>query len=347
MHNDTLEQTVFADSPVIYDDEAFIKQVERLIDPPEVSDLNAFQRFKKLLPTGLFKKILARASRKSPYIGFIVEPYSLFLFFRLKDIEKARSMLPERYELVKTAILEGDEPDYYFGTGIFNTKSSTFWGSRLECYLIALDKETGLLSWVFIDILSNTLIALPTDGVADRNCRQAIYTTNGKADFFVDFIEDCSGRRLCVRGNLGHGRIRRPVQPLWIGGNNSVAHSLELADGLEDPFAVIFDPAEVASAHDLPLHEIQVQVNTLFPGLAEDELRKVVCFPFAQHYIADSPGCRTYVRDEADMVRVYHKLTEQPIPAPFPTGPIKRIFLAGLVFSWMAILVLFVLLLIK
>lgn len=347
MHNDSLDQSSYASSQLITDDEIFIKQVERLIDPPEVSDLNAFQRFKKLLPTGLFKKILARAARKSPYIGFIVEPYSLFLFFRLADIEKAKSMLPERYELVKTAVLEGDEPDYYFGTGIFNTKSSTFWGSRLECYLIALDKETGLLSWIFIDILSNTLIALPTDGVADRNCRQAVYTTNGKADFFVDFVEDKSGRQLRVKGNLSRGRKRRPVQPLWIGGNNSVAHSLELADGYEEPFAVIFDPAEVASALDLPLEDIQVQANTLFPGLAEAELRKAVCFPFAQHYIADSPGCRTYVRDEADMVRVYNRLTEQSIPAPFPTGPIKRLFLGGLIFSWLLCLGLFVLLLLK
>jgi hypothetical protein len=48
--------------------------------------------------------------------------------------------------------------------------------------------------------------------------------------------------------------------------------------------------------------------NSLFPGLAEEQPSKVVCFPFAQHYIADSPGCRTVVRDREDLIRKYNGL---------------------------------------
>ena len=48
--------------------------------------------------------------------------------------------------------------------------------------------------------------------------------------------------------------------------------------------------------------------NTLFPGLAESELSKVLCFPFAQHYIADSPGCQTKMKDRDELISNYNKL---------------------------------------
>jgi hypothetical protein len=55
-------------------DERFIKLVENLIDPAEVCDLYFFQRFKSLLPRSLFMKILAKTSRKTPNMGFVIEP---------------------------------------------------------------------------------------------------------------------------------------------------------------------------------------------------------------------------------------------------------------------------------
>ena len=117
------------------------------------------------------KKLLYRASKKTPYIGFVIEPYSLFLFFKLKDIEYAKSMLPDRYELTKTKLFADDEPDHYMGIGNLNTRASTFWGMRQESYLIATDKETGILSFIFIDILSNTIIALPSEGMVLGSAR--------------------------------------------------------------------------------------------------------------------------------------------------------------------------------
>jgi hypothetical protein len=91
-------------------------------------------------------------------------------------------------------------------------------------------------------------------------------------------------------------------------GNTSIGHSKELADGDDNPFAVIFDPAEVDEALDIPTEDISIMENTLFPGLAEPELCKVVCFPFAQHYIADSPGCHTPVKDRDDLISIYNEL---------------------------------------
>jgi hypothetical protein len=314
-------------------EEKFIKRVESLIDPDEVGDLTFLQRLKRLLPKTVFKKILFRTSKRFPYIGFVIEPYSLFLFFRLKDFEKARALLPQRYELVKSRITADDEPGYFHGMGILNTRGSTFGGTRLESYLIARDKETGLVSWIFLDILSNTLIALPRDGVADRNSSGAMFTTSSKGEIFIDIAEDESKRRLHLRGSIRRGEKKALDKPLWIGGNTSIAYTERLSGGAEEPFAVIFDPAEVDTALEIPIEDIDLRENTLIPGLAEAKLAKVLCFPFAQHYIADSPGCRTYVRDEEHMIALYKEIAGRPEMKTFSTKAIKKLLIAGVALS--------------
>lgn len=292
----------------IQNEEKFIKGVESLIKPMEVSNLLFLQKLKSLLPSFLMKKLLYRASKNTPNIGFVVEPYSLFLFFKLKDIEHAKSMLPDRYELAKTKLFADEEPDYYMGIGNLNTRASTFWGMRQESYLIALDKETGILSFIFIDILSNTLIAEPKKGIANPNCKRAIFTTSSKGDIYLDFVENKTNRQLLLTGNINRGQMRSLDQRLWVMGNTSIAYNKEIGAGDDNPFAVIFDPAEVKEALDIPIEDILIKENTLFPGLAETALSKAICFPFSQHYIADSPGCRTYVKDVDDLINKYNKL---------------------------------------
>jgi hypothetical protein len=292
----------------IQNEEKFIKGVENLIRPMAVSNLLFFQNIKGLLPPGLLKRLLFRASRNTPYIGFVIEPYSLFLFFRLRDIEYAKTMLPDRYELAKTRIFADEEPDYYMGIGNLQTRASTFWGTRMEVYLMATDKESGLLSFIFIDILSNTLIALPSRGITDPNCKRAFFTTSPKGEVFLDIQEDRTKRRLSLTGSIRQGKMRKLDQRLWLLGNTSIGYSRDLAVGDDHPFAVIFDPAEVEEGMDIPPEEIRITENTLFPGLAEEEISRVVCFPFAQHYIADSPGRCTSVRDRDDLVSKYNEL---------------------------------------
>ncbi len=229
----------------IQNEEKFIKGVESLINPMEVSNLLFFQKLKGLLPPTIMKRLLYRASKNTPYIGFVIDPYSLFLFFRLSNIEYAKSLLPDRYELAKTRLFTDDEPDYYMGIGNLNTRASTFWGTRQEAYLIATDKKTGLLSFIFIDILSNTIIALPTKGIADPNCKRAIFTTSSKGEVFLDIQEDKTNRKLLLTGSIKRGKMRRLDQSLWLMGNTSIGHCKKFANGDDNPFAVIFDPAEV------------------------------------------------------------------------------------------------------
>jgi hypothetical protein len=313
----------------VREDEGFIRLVENLIDPAEVCDLYFFQRFKYLLPRRLFKRMLERTSRKTPIMGFVIEPYSLFLFFKLRDVEAAKSLLPDRYELIESAVFAGEKPGHYLGMGVFNTKASTFWGTRLEAYLIAKDRETGLVSWVFVDIISDTLIATPSAGVADRNTKRAIYTTNSKGEILLDIKEDRSGRRLHLKGSLSRGVKKSLDQPLWVLGNTSIAFSGALAGDTDDPFAVVFDPREVESAMEIPLEDIDLRENGLFPGLADPEPCKALCFPYAQHYIADSPGRRTSIKSERDMVEQYRRLADLKEAKTFSTRGIKRMFLTS------------------
>ena len=331
----------------ISDDEKFIKTVETMVDPMEVSNLIFFQSFKRLLPASWFKWLLARTCRKTPYMGFIIEPYSMFLFFKLKDLEKAKSYLPDRYELRKSNMFEGDEPDFYLGMGVFNTRASAFWGTRFESYLIAEDKQTGLLSWIFIDILSDTLIALPAKGVADPNSRKAIFTTNSKGEIYLDINENKTDRRLKLKCDLNGGTLRKPDETLWVMGNTSIAHSKHIAGDREDPFAVIFDPAEVEKAIDIPVQDIVIAENTLFPGLADTVLAKAACFPFAQHYIADSPGCRTVIRNPDDMVDAYGRIAGMADIKTFSTKSIRLLFFAGMAVFPIISLILLIMLLMR
>jgi hypothetical protein len=328
----------------IKNEEKFIKGVESLINPAQVSNLLFFQRLKGLLPPFLLRSLLYRASKNTPYIGFVIEPYSLFLFFKLSDIEYAKSMLPERYELAKTRLFANDEPEYYMGIGNLGTRASTFWGTRLECYLIATDKKTGILSFIFIDILSNTLIALPSKGIVDPNCKKAIFTTSSRGEVFLDIQDEKTKRKLCLTGSIKRGTLRPLDQPLWLMGNTSIGHSKELAKGDDHPFAVIFDPAEVAEALDIPVDDIQISENTLFPGLAEPEISKVVCFPYAQHFIADSPGCFTYVQDRDDLIRKYNQIADSEEFKTFSARTIVKQLSIGIAVSVLIAILLFLLL---
>jgi hypothetical protein len=332
-----------AESMEIQNEKKFINRVESLINPMEVSNLLFFQKLKKLLPPQIMKRLLLRASKKTPYIGFVIDPYSLFLFFRLSNIEYAKSLLPDRYELAKTSLFTDDEPDYYMGIGNLNTRASTFWGTRQEVYLIATDKKTGMLSFIFIDILSNTIIALPTKGIADPNCKRAIFTTNAKGDVFLDLQENITGRKMLLTGNIKRGKMRRLNQDLWLMGNTSIGHCKKFADGDDHPFAVIFDPAEVYEALDIPSEDIRITENTLFPGLAHPEICKVICFPFAQHYIADSPGCYTTLSDRDALISKYNELAELEKFKTFSARTIVKQVLIGIALTIVIIIFLFLL----
>ncbi len=80
----------------IQNDERFIKGVESLINPMAVSNLLFFQRLKGLLPPLLLNKLLLRAAKNAPYIGFVLNLtacfYSQTQGYRICNIDAARSL---------------------------------------------------------------------------------------------------------------------------------------------------------------------------------------------------------------------------------------------------------------
>jgi hypothetical protein len=137
-----------------------------------------------------------------------------------------------------------------------------------------------------------------------------MFTTSSKGEVFLDIQEDKTGRGFSLTGSINQGNLGNLHQPLWLMGNTSISYSKKYIKDDDSPFAVIFDPAEVKHALDIPPEDVQIHKNTLFPGLAEPEPSRVICFPFAQHYIADSPGCQTAIKDRDDLIANYNKIAE-------------------------------------
>jgi hypothetical protein len=174
-----------------------------------------------------------------------------------------------------------------------------------------------------------------------------MFTTNSRGEIYLDIREDRTGRRLSLTCKLGGGRLRTPDETLWVMGNTSIAHSRQIAGDREDPFAVIFDPAEVSQAIDIPPGDVAIAENSLFPGLAEEAVSIAACFPYAQHYVADSPGCRTWIKNPDDMVEAYRRIAGMPGIRTFSTKTIRRLFFLGMAVFPVISLVLLLLLLLR
>ena len=124
--------------------------------------------------------------------------------------------------------------------------------------------------------------------------------------------------------------MRKLDQKLWLMGNTSIGHSKKYVTIEDIPFAVIFDPAEVIEALDIPTEDIHISENTLFPGLAQPDPAAIICFPFAQYYIADSPGCYTRVKDPEEMISMYNKFARSETLVTFSARTIVRQLIIGI-----------------
>ncbi|MBD3280067.1 hypothetical protein GF389_00900, partial [Candidatus Dojkabacteria bacterium] len=99
--------------------DTFSKKVERLVDPIEVGAIHFVHGFNKLLPKAVQNYLTKVSSKKSPYMGFVVEPYSYFLCYEVKNLKLAEDLLPDGFTLQKTMIFENDEPKFYAIFGCF------------------------------------------------------------------------------------------------------------------------------------------------------------------------------------------------------------------------------------
>jgi hypothetical protein len=289
----------------------FITRTETLVTPGAVATMHRRAEMLTRLPVGVQKRIVRRASGKDPHVGFIVEPFSLFLAYELTDAAAARRLLPRGYELVPSAVFAGTELRICGVIGVFNVHTSVFWGTRVELSLIAQNTTTGLLSWVICDYESNTISYDPGQGFSASSTRRCVATTSYAGELIVDVQSAHGPNQITGVADLRQGTTRPLDQRLWLEGNLSVDYGGALQAAGTVPFGLIFDPREVEQALDLPLDAVTLEHMTFGDGILAPEPFEACCFPYAQHYLTTSFPTSSPIRDREGLEQAVATLNAQ------------------------------------
>lgn len=312
----------------------FAEQVEKLIKPVEVGTIHTVQQLNGLLPKPIQNSIMKSSGKKFPQMGFVVEPYSTFLFYEIVDLDAISELLPEGFKLIKTSVFDNDEPKYYVIFGSFRAHTSAFWGSRMEFYAVAEDENTGLLTWIILDYDTNTIGYDKKNGLRAPNCKNAVITINHRGKVFVDFTHDDNSRTLKYTVEVEKGEMRDLDQRLWLEGNLSVSYGKELNGSKEEVFSLKFEPCEVEKALYIPLDAVEIESNSWLPGVFKPSLSVAACFPYAQHFISDSPGFTSRLKNRSELETAVEQLDFSKIEV-FSTKDMKILFIVGMALSFL------------
>ncbi len=277
----------------------FTLGVEKLIDPITVGTLHFLQSLSDGLPTSVQQKMVKKSSKKNPLMGFVVDPYCYFLCYEIENKEFFKSMIPENFELTKTKVFADDTEKYYFILGSFNARTSGFLGSRVEAYAICKNKDTGLTSWVILDYDTNTISYDTKNGLTKPNSNNGTITSDFLGNVIVDMQNNDKKRKLIFSSNISKGTFKKLDYSLWVEGNLSVGYSKLLSDD-GDVFSLKFDPREMNKA--LEIDNVDIEENTWYSQHLKKEPSKLVCFPYAQHFISDSPGYSSNLKNEEELL---------------------------------------------
>jgi hypothetical protein len=280
----------------------FIKKTESLIKPLDVTTISFLSSFSKVLPKKTQHKFSQSGKKKVPYMGFIVDPYSLFLFFKIINTSAAKDMLPDGYELAEASIFKEDAKFPMAIASVFTARTSAFIGMRAEFYIIARNKETGLISWIICDYETNTNSYDPKNGFYGYTCDPAVYTTTPFGELLVDIKNSTNNKEFIVSVDLKKGDSRELDESLWIEGNLCVDYGGEVKSDLSEPFSLLFDPDMVKEAVEIPLEQVSIKANS-YLGNIIDSFKPVnaVIFPYSQHFIIKQDLKKYEVKNQNDL----------------------------------------------
>ena len=281
---------------------------ERMVDPMAVGKTHYLQTKLAKLPVCLQRKMVTAAAKKADKMPFVVEPYCTFMFYELKNPEQVQKFMPEGFVPAKSAVFEGDTEKYYGIVSMFRIHTSVFWGARAEFYLMAENTKTGLLSWVMMDYISDTISYDEKHGLKSPDIKAAVMTTTCEGDFVCD-MEDLDGRKYakCI-ANLKNAKMQKLNKRLWIEGNTSIAYGRLAGEADGDLFSLTFMPEEMNEALNVPMVDVVEAKATTGSGKIDVELDKVVSFPYAQHMLSDSPGTHTHYGNEEALRAAVEKI---------------------------------------
>jgi hypothetical protein len=293
-----------------FDLRRYIKITENMVIPSQVASVTQGSSFLRKLPLRLQRYIVNRGARSNPYMSFIVEPYSVFLAFEVTDIETAEKFLPPNYHLQPSAMFKGSQKRPCAIISAFNVHTNVFWGNRVEFYLIAENRETGLLSWIIIDYESNTHSYDPSQGFIGPSTSHSVITTSYQGEIIVDVASSKTDNRLILTANMKNGVVTGLDQRLWVEGNLSVDYGGELQQSTK-PFSLVFDPKEMQEAMKLPLDDILLCSNSFGGGFLDPMPFEVACFPYAQHFVTTSVPVATSMRTAEDLEQSVTQINEK------------------------------------
>jgi hypothetical protein len=162
---------------------------------------------------------------------------------------------------------------------------------------------------------------------------------------YVDIKND-HNRKLSFTSDLSKGEWHALDESLWIEGNLSIAYGKNKTDGISDTFSLMFLPCEFKKGLELSKDDISVDCNGWFPDLLSQEPDKIVCFPYAQHFLSDSPGYASHTKDSKDLLEKLENLDFDKIRV-FSTDSFKKAFFLGGLCSVLVNTTLLILLILK
>ena len=287
----------------------FAEGVEKLVDPMAVGKVHYLQTKLKKLPVCLQKKIIKSHTKKAGQMPFVVEPYCSFFFYKIPDPIKVEKFMPDGFRPAKSAAFIGDQEEYYGIVSMFRIHTSVFWGARAEYYLVAENEKTGLLSWVMMDYISDTISYDEKSGLKSPDIKNACVTTTCEGDFLCDM--ETADRKKYVRAdfNLRNAKMRQLNQRLWIEGNTSIAYGPRAGEEDGDLFSLTFFPEEMKEALEIPLKDVKIaKVASDTAGKFGAILDKVISFPYAEHMLSDAPGIHTHYGSEKALREAVEKV---------------------------------------
>lgn len=321
---------------------SFIKKIEKLTNPKDIALLQTISPLSKFIPKKIQNKLFLKSSSKTPYMGFVVEPYSTFICYKIKDLDYAKQLLPDGFELVKSSLFKDSLPEYWAIVGCFNVHSSAFWGTRLEFNLIARNKKNNLTSWVIVDYETNALSHDKYNGLQSSTTDHAIVTTDFDGNIIIDIKNADKKRELSTVFSTCEATKETLGEKIWLDGNWSVGYGKKLSRNSDETFSLKFDPKETEAAYRVPSDLINVKNIGWFTPLIEDAPSETIYFPYTQHYLSDSPGSYSKIASKNDMIQQMANLNEIP---PYSVSPIRKMFVAMFFFnSFLMLLFLFLLL---
>lgn len=90
-------------------------------------------------------------------------------------------------------------------------------------------------------------------------------------------------------------------QRLWLEGNLSVGYGKRLAVDNDEVFSLKFEPCEVEKALDIS--DVTIKNNNWYSDIIHDKPAIVACFPYSQHFISDSPGSSSKIKDKNELIK--------------------------------------------